>query len=594
MHKFKLRRLGVADDPGHYRPNLQACLEAVLAQSNALADELLESLRRSIYPTSPKTPPLLTAPEALEAVRCLTDQAAHFKRIFCQQLRLAVLAGERGRWDALPTEGADGFQFLDDAQLNANIGFAMAQQEVMRSVEDVLPPVNAMVSHLMGWASVQAHLNPLKPESFVYALWESLRALLPEEGPRLLLMPVAGAKLGVTLRQLYMEVADWMRSLGVEAIPPLVSGTTSPAQRTQLALDKLRLLLSGAPAADSTAPDALGVTDFTSTIPASFGALQDMRLLESMEQRLAARSARPDGARSAERPNGIADKNCLAIRLGEEVVCLMVETLLQDKRLLPAVRAHVVALEPALLRLSQLDRRFFSQPNHPARALLLRLTERSLVFSSEADPGFARFSKAFGNAVRLVCAGPGDADAFARLLRKLERDWARADAQQQHAIQRDARAQEVALQFRQRTAEKDVPELIRVFLQGPWAQVVAQVQSAAEPGTGLAEIRLVDDLVWSVQPHLTQRNRRRLLELVPSMVRTIRQGLEKIDYSEAQIAAFFTSLMELQALGVAGNRSGVPLSSAASPGGASAETEPVWRDALALAAVRNTIGRHPG
>ena len=81
----------------------------------------------------------------------------------------------------------------------------------------------------------------------------------------------------------------------------------------------------------------------------------------------------------------------LGQQLGEEVVRLMFDNLAQDRRLLPALKRQLKAIEPAVHRLAEQDSRFFSDRNHPARQLLDRITQRSLAFSSEQDAGWRRF-----------------------------------------------------------------------------------------------------------------------------------------------------------------------------------------------------------
>ena len=78
----------------------------------------------------------------------------------------------------------DDFQFLEEEQIDANIECALTQQEIQMAVEEVLPVLNALVSSLLGWLAVQPHLNPLKPESFVYALRETLREHVPSDEAR--------------------------------------------------------------------------------------------------------------------------------------------------------------------------------------------------------------------------------------------------------------------------------------------------------------------------------------------------------------------------------------------------------------------------
>ena len=56
------------------------------------------------------------------------------------------------------------------------------------AVDDVLPMLNAMMSSLLGWMTVQPHLNPLKPEAFVYALRETLVEHAPKDEARAAIM----------------------------------------------------------------------------------------------------------------------------------------------------------------------------------------------------------------------------------------------------------------------------------------------------------------------------------------------------------------------------------------------------------------------
>ena len=570
MKKFLLRRLGVAHDPGMAKPSLQACIEAVLEQSDTLVDDVLAGLLASLAPDRAKAQHAPRHPAGQEAIQTLGAQRANVRKTFADALRGALYGGDLSRAVAPPVVRFDDFQFLEEEQIDANIEFALTQQEVALAVDDVLPTLNALVSSLLGWVTVQAHLNPLKPESFVYALRVTLLKYVPQDAVRATLMTPAAGLLGVSLRQLYKEVADWLRSQGVEpAGPPLASagalgGAAKPAEnsvtRTLLTLDKLRRLLSGELEMGPQATGGPG--DFMHTVPASYAALEDMQLVEPMMQRLAER-ARQSGA---SRPTGLApgvarepsQSRTLGRQLGEEVVRLMLENLMQDRRLLSPVRQSLHSMEPVLIRLSQSDARFFSERKHPARQFLDQITGRSLAFTSPESPGFTRFLKTLDNAVQVLSGGDGDAAAFARVLRRLEQDWAREEhAQRQHAEeaarsllhaeQRNLLAQRMAQDFSERLRNKTVPDMVASFLRGPWAQVVAQSQLLCVDGTVDADgyLALVDDLIWSVRLRLARRNRARLVQMVPGMLVTLRQGLSLISYPPERMAVFFDELITL-------------------------------------------------
>lgn len=128
-------------------------------------------------------------------------------------------------------------------------------------------------------------------------LRETLQEHVPSDEARTSLMTPATGLLGIAIRHLYKEVSEWLRSQGVEPVGPVQhQGTAHGTQksgensvtRTLLTLDKLRRLLSGELDAG---PLNGNIKDFTHTVPASFVALEDMKLMEPMMKRLAERAS---------------------------------------------------------------------------------------------------------------------------------------------------------------------------------------------------------------------------------------------------------------------------------------------------------------
>lgn len=571
MKKYLLRRLGVAHEPDEAKPSLSTCIEAVLEQSDALLEDVLDGLQTMLSVAGGNTLHARLYPVRQSAVDRLKAQTAEAKAVFRVELRSAVYGGGTFRKPQINQVRFDDFQFLEEEQIDANIELAVTEQEVNRSVEDVLPALNALVSSLMGWASVQAHLNPLKPEAFVHALREAFGQVVPDEAMRSAIMAPAAGILGASLDTMYRELVEWLKSHGVEPVAahaPAASPFGAPVKlpetavtRSLLTLDKLRRLLSGEL---DPRPAVAGTSDFTHTVPASFLALEDMKLVEPMLKRLSLRANRVDadsGKTLAHTPRGKVEAmqgKALGKELGQEVVRLMLESLMQDRRLLEGVRQSVMNMEPVLQRLSDRDPRFFADRKHPARQFLDRMTHRSLAFQTDQDAGYFHFQKTLDNAISVLAGGEGDAKAFERMVRKLEEGWALEEAQHKqraaeaarglmHAEQRNMLAQRLAHEFAQRMTFKKAPDIVLAFLRGPWAQVVAEYQLRFADGTEDSEgyLALVEDLIWSVQPRLVRKNRARLVELVPQMLLKIRQGLLLVDYPEERIPPFFDALIDI-------------------------------------------------
>jgi len=572
MTRFLNRRIGLSDEQAVARPTLHDCIEAVLSQSESMMDDVIMGLETLVSQTRPKVAQINQRVTSKTAVEQLRHKSSQANVLFSKVLREAIYhtgAQESVRPDIMRF---DDFQLLDEAQIDANIEYAMAQQEIALAVDDVLQPLDALISSLMGWASVRAQLNPLRPEMFARALRETLMRHVASEEERSGMVTPAAGYLGVSLRQLYMELTDWLRSQGIE---PAMTSTSaaggmaaargkpseSTVSRTLLTLDKLRRLLSGE--LDSVEQDV--DQDFQNTVPFSMVALEDMRMVEPLMKRLHAR-ADQDAEQSrnlARRPASTSSSDTnpskkLGKQLGEEVVRLMLDNLVQDHRLLAQVRDQIRALEPVFIALSQSDPRFFNERKHPARLLLDRLTQRSLGYASESDPGFPIFIRSVAQAVEALLGQRGGVAPFPEVLNTLQAQWDRADLTQRvkqeeaakallHAEQRNLLAQRLATDFQDRTKGTRVTEGVNAFLCGPWAQVVAESQLSGSNGhsDGDGYLALVDDLIWSVQRRLARRNRARLVKMVPDMLGKLREGLQRIQYPPVRTAVFFDELIRL-------------------------------------------------
>ena len=547
-------------------------MEVVLLQADALIEGVLTGLTALVAKSGGRA--AFGGPVAINraVVDGLIVQLAAVKNTFTLQLRMTIYNNGSADFSSQPLVRFEDLSLMDTQQIDANIEFAMAQHEISNAVDDVLPVLNALVSSLLGWITVQPQLNPLRPEAFVRALQACFAQHVPDEAARSAMMTPAAGILGADLRLLYREICEWLRTQGVEPARALANysgavagpqgmGPENSVERSLMTLDKLRKLLSG----ELEGPfDEMDIPDFSHTVPASFMALEDMKLVEPMMKRLAQRTGTPliqklisVDALQPMLPEQSQRKQ-LGLQLGEEVVRLMLDNLMQDDRLLPHVRELIGRLGPVLLSLSQSDPRFFSERQHPARQFLERITHRSLGYATDVDQGYLPFLNSISAAIDVLVDEDPDAASFARVLGGLESGWSRDEAVQRqhheeavrtllHVEQRNLLAQRLADDFHEQLGHKEVPALVVVFLRGPWSQVLAESQLACMDGTADVDgyLACVDDLIWSVQLRLVRRNRARLMQLVPTLLVKLRQGLQLIQYPEERIRSFFDTLISL-------------------------------------------------
>lgn len=553
-------RIGVANDLSPLRPTLRDCLETVLSVSDSMVDDLLDGLVAAVERKGSVRASQAHAGVDPALARRLLGESEALKRTWQDQLRHALYHGAPIGSAGAASMRFDDLRLLDEQHIDASIGFALAEQELMRASAELLPRLNALVSSLMGWLTVQGDINPLRPAAFAGALRETLLRHVPDVAQRnALLAPAAGA-MGDSLQQVYQQLIQWLMVHGVQPLDVQVlrlkrmPAPRSPLGRTLLTLGRLRQLLAG----DLDTAQPIG-NEFVQTVPVSMTALDDMDLLEPLLARLRHRASHAGAEPSADEAP-MADELNLGRLLGQEVVRLMLDNLTQDERLLPAIRQQIGLLEPVLIALSHADPRFFSERQHPARQLLEAITQRSLAYLNESDEGFSDLLRSVVAGVRAIRRAPATEESFARLLRRLRRRWDEDDVRKNqlrdeatrallHAEQRHLLAERLASDFRQRIADKDLPSFVVDFLCRPWAQAVAQAQLAGvlEAADGAPFTSVTEDLIWSAQTRLIQRDRSRLVRLMPRLLSQLRQALQRLAYPPERIGAFFDALVALQA-----------------------------------------------
>ena len=574
MKAATARRIGIVDNTGNRRVTVSACIELALGQAPGIMDQVLDGLKLAAGLQPGKAAGAAGfRPELCPVIEQLLRQRDSLRNAFSGQLRVLSYGGVSGAGNR-PLVRFEDIQLLDMNQLDESIELARVQQELDFSVGDVLPRFNALMSAVMGWISVQPNINPLRPELFAKAMRDTMAAHISIAEIRSEVLGSAAGRLGVALRQLYRELSEWLLSHGVEpagvsaptltaVVTPGAAAKSNETTRAVITLERLRRLLT-ADIGDLAALGGRAGNDFLHTIPASVQALQDMKQVEAMIQRLELRKKEQSsisGNAAAQHVDLLTrtplDGRQLGQQIGEEVTRMMIDNLMQDERLLAGVRGRLRELNTPLMELSQSDVRFFSDHRHPARQFLDRVTDRSLAFTSENDEGYQRFLTSIENAVLSIQNSQvSPAMAFAREMERLSTIWQRDDKallllreetarKLLHVEQRNLLAQRLVDQWLHKLGDQPVPVLVRSFLVGPWAQVVAESQLNCTTGSSDPQgyLAIVDDLIWSVQPELARRNPVRLVEMIPSMLATLRSGLQLIAYPVVRIGLFFDELI---------------------------------------------------
>ncbi len=105
----------------------------------------------------------------------------------------------------------------------------------------------------------------------------------------------------------------------------------------------------------------------------------------------------------------------------------------------------------------------------------------------------------------------------------------------------------VAREIDKKTKANYIPEVISDFLRGPWNEVmkIIGLRDGCDGNAWCAAVRVIDDMIWSVQPKTLLKERQRLLALIPKLLHMLREGLLLIGYEQEEVNAFFKKLEQI-------------------------------------------------
>ncbi|WP_332739508.1 DUF1631 family protein [Hydrogenophaga sp.] len=438
----------------------------------------------------------------------------------------------------------DELELMGDDQVQETVELARVQQIVNMTVDHEIVELTARLCTAQGMHSVNAEANPLRADVVVSALMKALKGLNVAPVVRSRWLQTGAISLGQELQGLYTRLSALLDRMGVQSAGFAV--IQLPDARTATADAPMGRRAAGVKEEAGLATDAL-------------------LTLDHLHQLLVGNLEQPD-EEPLRVPGTVGAGNAMVRTLASEVVSLMLKQISADERLLRPVREMLQGMKPALLQVARTDPRFFADRQNPARRLLDAITEHSLAYTNEQDRGYAAFSRQVRGIIdTLQKPGPDLADRFPGLLQHFNRSQTEAMAPEQvkarglavktlvRVEQRNLLAERVAAEFRSRNDFDRSPGVVRRFLTGPWAQVVAQARLEVSNATGLSTsevpaMRYTDilpDLLWSSQLAVASLNRPRLVKVIPTVLRTLREGLDSIDYPREQAEAFFQALMGL-------------------------------------------------
>jgi len=292
-----------------------------------------------------------------------------------------------------------------------------------------------------------------------------------------------------------------------------------------------------------------------------------MRLLSHMQQRAPAQVSDDFDLREQlegllTRASAKAGKARVVGEVDEDVinlVSMLFEFILDDRTLPDSLKALIGRLQIPMLKVAVIDKTFFSRGSHPARRLLNEIASAALGWGDQDDTqrdslyqkieqvvqrllnDFVDDPAIFSELLADFLAFTGDERRRSELLEQRTRDAEEGSAKA--ALAR----REVEQALNQRLLGKTLPEVVVRLLQEAWSKVLMLtcLKHGVESSEWQAALATMDDLVWSVELHEDPEARMRLLEMVPGLLKALREGMASAAFDPFSTGEFFSQLEAL-------------------------------------------------
>ncbi len=300
-------------------------------------------------------------------------------------------------------------------------------------------------------------------------------------------------------------------------------------------------------------PQSFGVADLP--LPAV-----EQPLVEAIDslQQFAAGEVAVSGALLEELLEQAHNKGSSLDQMTVEIVAMVFDYIYQDKLVPDLIKQQLLRLQVVAVKAALLDRSFFARRQHPMRQLIDRISEIATDPDSEINPAspllvglreivdavlanFDRDLAVFESALRRVdLISFAESERRASQLAELTREAQRAETL---AVAHDAARSEIRAR-----CDEATPEFARDFLDGWWAQVMADARMRPNAMDSDFEdmIALCEQLLWSVAPKSPDEIPV-LAAMLPRLIGGLMRGLQVTAISKEEREKFFNDLLQWHA-----------------------------------------------
>jgi hypothetical protein len=240
-------------------------------------------------------------------------------------------------------------------------------------------------------------------------------------------------------------------------------------------------------------------------------------------------------------------------RVTIDIVAGVLDCVFDNPHLSDEIKAVFGRLQIPVLKAAVLDRRVLSDPAHPVRRLLENLVNAAIDLQPQSTKGAALIAVAqhiarrihddFDDNLSIFETASAELDAFLDAEQVGADEWLALNLTQNDRA--DAQGEAQAVLDARRTLHS-VPPGVQAFLDHEVVERLTTISLAQgrDSPAWEAELAFVDELLWSIEPKASAADRKRLVNVLPSLLRTINLGWETDDLAQMRRSSLLLCLFE--------------------------------------------------
>ena len=239
-----------------------------------------------------------------------------------------------------------------------------------------------------------------------------------------------------------------------------------------------------------------------------------------------------------------------------KLVDMLFSFILEDENLPDPIKLLLARLQIPFIKVALADDDFFKKEGHPARRLLNEMAMASIGWSGDlgAEKKDPLLTKIEATVSRVLEEFDTNFELFTLLLTDfiafIEKERRRVLLFEKRAIDAEAgkaKAQtgrkEVDKKLDELTSFKDIPQVFKDFIRGPWSNILFLIymRQGPESKQWINAVNIASELVWSALPIQDDAHKNKLGLLAPRIDAAIKKSLQSISFNPAKQAQFLDS-----------------------------------------------------